>query len=484
MQKNGFPSALVVYDTKADAMTGVADLTSDERSITILRLLPRLTTLIIHENEIRASQGLPHLEKLDIIPYSQGSVLIWDLLQRVAAFHDRLDDLKRSAGEEWDRLEKDPEFLDFNEEIMDAFLIRNVSIQMREEFDKYLDLKNIYFREERNIKKAAERFEKHLSSPEGGYPKIVEWLAKNNSPAQKKDFTQGFFFQHAAFRQLLPLKFRIFSITGSFYGSPEAVSGYFYMKVAPRIAKAVIGNRQNQIADTRLGNQHQLDWTKNLFRRQVLENRKQIVEAVYFIVGVNGHKGDNLVDQPSAHLSAHRLAQVMLDEVMKSSGEIKPKWQYLPERTVTGLPIIHLASRHLFRRIPGAAEMPGNSKVYPFLMAFLEKDDAKLKALHDAKHKELTQFVISVYLPQKGPITHKDLELKGLNKTLKITGKFVNQTTGSVSWTGYFRDTTKLEEAVEISIKRASLPNAYIRTVVKKGETSFLEIVKDPSELL
>jgi len=148
----------VGYDDSVHPLTDVANLFSDQYSISITRILPHLTQALEKENEIREEQGVPPLKELSIVSYSQGSVLILDLVLRLTSFKREYEALRKAAGKEWKLFESDPELQLFREAAEDFRFIKNIRVQRQKEFDRDYDFKQFYDRLLSRFAKAFERF--------------------------------------------------------------------------------------------------------------------------------------------------------------------------------------------------------------------------------------------------------------------------------------------------------------------------------------
>jgi len=497
----GIPSVIVLYDTQDDSVRSVANLSSEERSLAVLRVLPRLATAISQENKIRAAQGLPPLKNLELVGYSQGGVLIWDLVRRLVVFEAKFQDFKDAIGGEWEQFSKDPIYEALNDAVFNYFLIYNVQIQAPKTFEKYIDLQNLFYRAQRNMDKAIERITSHLRPETGSspYPKIVKWL--DESYERPKDIhnlpellTSNIFVQYAAFRYLLPLDVRFFSIASSFYGAQMANKADFYEKVAPRLTKKFTGVRYEQIKDTRLGSRHHLDWTKQIFEfRQIRD--EPYLDDLYFIVGVNGRhgqKGDGFVEQPAAHVSQHSVSQIPLKTVLSylekgDADDLKLEWTSLPDAPVTGLGVRHLGKKGLIFSHLGAGEMAPESKVWPFLSAFVQNDEEELERLHESEHIYLRQFMVSVYLPVgNSSLKFKDFKLEEFSEKtsngVKLARPYYNAAANSITWIGVLEDawtpSDKSDDMAEVTLKinsRAS-GKGEIHFPVFPGRIHFIEM--------
>jgi len=500
----GVPSVTVLYDSKGDASRETADLSSEERSLAVLRVLPRLATAISQENGIRKDQGLPPLKNLDLVGYSQGGVLVWDLVRRLVLFDEKFQGFQGAIGNEWEQFSQDPIYQALNDSIFNYFLIYNIRIHAPEAFEKFIDLRNIFYRARRNFDKSVERLRSHLRPPGGPspYPKIVKWLDESyDHPKDVHNLSEllnsNMFVQYAAFRYLLPLDIRFFSVASSFYGAQMANKADYYEKVAPWLTKKITGVRYKQIKDTRLGSRNHLDWTKDIFEFRRKRNNNPYLKDMYFLVGVNGRhgqKGDGMVEQSSAHVSQHSVAQIPLATVLShlergGNDDLALEWASLPDAPVTGLAVQHMPKKGLIFGHLGAGEMTPKSKTWPFLKAFVQKDEAELKRLHEKHHRYLRQFMVTIYLPVgDSSLKFKDFELKefskGTSSGVEFARPYYNETANSIIWLGTFKDefieSNMADDIAEVTLKINSKKSGSgeIRFPVYPGRNHFIEMTE------
>ena len=496
MDADGIPSVVILYDDKHDPIQADADLSSTKNSITVLRILPRLVTAISQENQIRKMQNAPPLKRLILVTYSQGGVLAWDMFQRFSNFKNQLEKLEKTTGSEWDQFKKEALFQAFNDEALAFFMVDDIKTQDLEKFKEDIDFQNLYYRIERNLKNALERLNRFMRPATGSapYPKLVKCIDKAyggalsnkiNTKNLPEAFNKYFVMQYATFHYLLPLEIDMFSITGSFFGSPKAFMGYYFSEVAPRLAAPFIGHRQNQLKDTRLGGVHHLKWMKEVLAYKEQHSKEPLVKNIHFIVGVNGRsntKGDKLVEQSAAHLSDHRFAQIQKNVLLnqtEASGTLTLSWEALPIFPVTGLGVPHLPHKAFFiTSVDGAAQMNDKSKVYPFLKAFVEEEETVLSQLHDKNNKPLEDFMVSIYPPETEGDYLADSDLESLSKEIKIEKKYINPISKSVTWTGYFKKKSQAPGKVLLKASLGKDRKAEIVVPIYPGKNSFIEITE------
>ena len=193
-------------------------------------------------------------------------------------------------------------------------------------------------------------------------------------------------------------------MSGSFFGSPTADTTYEALKFLPGgLDKFFVGPAKEQIKQTRLGSRHHLEFIKRLLEDSEEAGDVRDMHDAYFIVGANGDKGDGLVDQSSAHLSSHMLTEIQVSELMAQENDKPTAYpsRRLPIYPVTGLKVHHVPGRRfIFIKNPGVADMNRKSKTWPFLLAFLKKDQETLNRLHEEHNQKLRQFMVELDLPR------------------------------------------------------------------------------------
>jgi len=281
------PSFVVGYDDKVHPLTRVANLYSDDYSIAMTRILPHLTRAVEQENDIRAEQNVPPLKEVAIISYSQGSVLILDLMLKLLHFEDELGSLKKVMGDEWEVFRADPELQIFREAATDFLTLQKIRVQRQKDFDRDYDFKHFYDRSFRRFAKAYERLRLYLTDPKkvypnariksgkslfagksAGYPrlypKMVEWFAQEYPAMDTEDsISVDFWLRYVEYEDLIDIKLRFFSMSGSFFGSPNADTAYELLKFLPGgMDQLFVGPAREQIKQTRLGSRHHLEFIK------------------------------------------------------------------------------------------------------------------------------------------------------------------------------------------------------------------------------
>jgi len=235
---------------------------------------------------------------------------------------------------------------------------------------------------------------------------------------------------------------------------------------------------------------HHLQWTKQIFNR--IDQHGQYLEGVYFILGVSGifeTKGDGLVDQPSAHVSKHLFTEIPLKALLKKGegevsqeGSLKFEWRRLSDRPLTGLEIRHLPRKYLLFPRRGAAQMNEKSKVYPFLIAYLKRDEEELKRLHEKGGQELKQFMISVFLPENGKLRRSDFNVKENTREIKITRRIDNSSSNAITWTGIFKSAKFKRASVDLNYGGRLGTKRRININVHPGAIHFVDIAASEPE--
>jgi hypothetical protein len=202
----------------------------------VTRILPSLVKAIRGENKIREAQGLTPLAEVDLVGYSQGSVLALDILDRLRDLRARLTTFFQVKAKEYEALVKDPEFRAFNNTAEAYIAIRNIKVQREKDFENDPDLKLIYEHSQRRVVADFKRFYEYLTGPKTQFPKLAKFIRESY---QGKDISKienlDDWLDYAQFQVLLPVQFQFFSIAGSLFGSPEANSGYYFIKNYPAL---------------------------------------------------------------------------------------------------------------------------------------------------------------------------------------------------------------------------------------------------------
>ncbi|MDD5085439.1 MAG: hypothetical protein PHE61_05265, partial [Candidatus Omnitrophica bacterium] len=493
------PAFVVAYDEKVYPLSNVAGLYSGKYPIALMRVVPVLSDAIEKENKIRKSQSAPPLEELDLVSYSQGSVLALDVIRYVEAFKWYWQMFVGASDNEWKELEKDPEFQLFCDDAGNYLALNSIRSQNTERFDRNFSARRFAEKLSEKLIRSFERLRLYLLSPEKlfpgapiasgnqagyprRYPKVIEYFEKNYpGPKANGTIPLDFWMQYVEYKQLLNIRLRLFSMAGSFFGSPEANEIYPLYKELPGLSELIIGPVEGEIKDTQLGSRYHLWVIKDLIEyAKDTGKEKEVTPAVYFIVGANGDKGDGLVGQSSAHFSSHLLTEIPLKDLFSSkTAPLHFESERLPAYNVTGLRVYHLPHREfIFIEEPGIAQIDEKSKVYPFLVSFLGKDLSNLRRLHDEHNQGLRQFMVELSMPLQDELNGARINLKTASSDIKINHRYYNSTAHTFVWTGVF---TNKEDYFNAMKSAQSRPSANVMlTISKDSEKTEIELEVNP----
>lgn len=500
LAEDKIPAFVVAYDEKIYPLPNAAGLYSGKCPIALMRVIPVLSDAIEKENEIRKSQGTSPLEELDLVSYSQGSVLALDVIRYVDAFKWYWQMFIGTADEEWKQLEKDPEFQLFCDDAGNYLALNSIRSQSAERFDRNFSARRFAEKLSEKLIKSFERLRLYLLSPEKvfpgtpiasgdqagyprRYPKVVEYFVKNRSGQNGDDaIPLDFWMQYVEYKQLLNIRLRLFSMAGSFFGSPEANEIYPLYKELPGLSELIVGPVEGEIKDTQLGSRYHLRVVKDLIDYARYTGKgEEMTPAVYFIVGANGDNGDGLVGQSSAHFSSHLLTEIPLKDLFSSSkaAPLHFKSERLPAYHVTGLRVYHIPHRELlFIEKPGIAQIDRESEVYPFLVSFLGKDFDNLHRLHNEHNQGLRQFMVELSLPLGNELKDAKISLKAASRNIKIDRCYYNSAAHTFVWTGLFTNKEDYFDAAGAGQSRSSAN--LILTISKGSEKAEVEFEVNP----
>ena len=493
LERDGIPSFIVAYDEKIHPLSAVSGLYSEEYSIAKTRVLPILTAAIAKENEIRRAQNVPDLKELVIVSYSQGSVLGLDVVRGFVAFRQEWSDFLRQVGNEWDRLKQDPEFVLLRDTIANFQLLDKIRIERQQEYQRSYYFQKFYQRMSEELAKTGTRFTTYLISPETNvrpYPAIARWFEQNKlADKEVSSFLCNFWARYIEYETLLPLQLRLFSLAGSFFGTGTANVGFGLLEILPNKGELLVGPIAGQVKDTQLGTQYHLEVIRDILAYSKKVGSQRAAQNIYFILGVNGDKGDGLVPEYSAHFSSHLYTSISMQDLLTDSVVLPRIFssQRLPEYPLTGLKVHHLPRRELFFfEKPGVAQMSDKSKVYPYLQAFIRKETVNLERMHQSQHQPMRQFMVVVNLPVSGEMDQCGLELIADSPRIKITGRYYNRSSHAMVWTGLFKsknpvlasENPMLKYSADVILKISKLikPDIHIKLTVHPGIAHFVEI--------
>jgi len=471
LAEQGIPCRILAYDTSGDPVAQHAALYSSEHGLAWTRVGPALAREFEAENERRLARGAPPVKRLVLIGYSQGSVLLAQLANRL--FHSFKEEYRETVtafGDEWEALRKDPEFLLFINALDDFIAIQNIRSQNEQLFKSSPPLRRLYERAQKKLVTQYEEFLGYLTDPSGKYPgvqrfegvespyypkryrRIRAYAAERASrTAEEKEKNRQFFVTYAQYRSLLDVEARFISCAGSLFGSPQANDTVNLAKWLPFVRR-VIGREYRQILQTELGTEEHL---KRVERLSADAHRKRYPFApteILSIVGANGAQGDGLVDQPAAHLSLHTFAafktahdadgKARLDEVRRAT---------LPKLPVAPLELMHLPEKSfwgLAGRRHGAAYMVEDNPAWPFVLNFIRGDWASLERDLARDGDLFRQFMVEVVLGD-ARLKASDVRWKDASDDLVIRGRYYNEGSRTIIWTGHFKDTGVVAELRE-----------------------------------
>lgn len=499
LERDGIPSFIVAYDEKIQPLSVVSGLYSEEYSIAKTRVLPILTDAIAKENEIRRAQNVPNLKELVIVSYSQGSVLGLDVVRGFVAFRQEWSDFLRQAGNEWDRLKQDPEFVLLRDSISNFQLLDKIRIERKQEYKRSYDFQKFYQKLSQEMTHAQKRFAAYLLSPETHarpYPAIGQWFAQNSLTHKGvSSDLNDFWGNYIEYEALLPLQLRLFSLAGSFFGTGIANVGFGLLEILPYQGEILMGPIAGQMKDTQLGTRYHLEVIKDILAYSKKVGSERAGQNVYFILGVNGDKGDGLVPEYSAHFSSHLYTSISMQDLWTDSG-VSPRLfpsERLPMYPLTGLKVYHLPRRELFFfETPGVAQMNDKSKAYPYLLAFIRKETDNLKRMNQSQHQRMRQFMVVVDLPVSGEMDQCGLKLTEDSPQIKISGRYYNRSSHALVWTGLFKSKylalpsgnpmLKTSSDVFLKITKLTDDDIEVKLNVEPGISHFVEISKPQSK--
>ena len=150
---------------------------------------------------------------------------------------------------------------------------------------------------------------------------------------------------------------------------------------------------------------------------------------------------------------------------------------------------MHMPKRGLIFRRLGAAEMSPDSKTWPFLNAFVQRDETKLKQLHEEHHRYLRQFKVIVYLPiGDSSLGFRDFRLEEFSEKtsngVNIARPYDNKKANSIIWQGFFESswmpTDESDDTAEVTLKINSRSHGEgeIHFSVYPGRNHFIEMTE------
>jgi len=521
----GIPYYCITYDSAEYPLRGVADLASDTYSIAATRVIPSIVRAVKLEQERRRKNKLPPVQDVIMFMYSQGTVLSYSFVRQLHYFRREYNNFSDMFGIERQAIKDDPQFKSFIYAIDNFTLIKNIQVQREKDFVSDPDLRLFYDRTLEEMNRKYKEFESYLINPKSVYPQVTEFeppesakypkqyiklkeyaLKCRKDPKEKEKFL-NFIKDYSLLYDLKEINFMYFSVAGSIFGSPAANSGYELLANFPVGQMIVKG--MNQIKDTRLGSFHHTRKIENLIRESKLPDYPITKHNTLFVVGCNGSRGDDLVDQPSAHISGHCYIKLDMSEEninIKKNGVIKPAIEQLPELHVVPLKVHHFPVKTFWGlgpTLPGAAYMEKGHPVLDYLFAFIKKDFNQIEHLKENNKVYMRQFMVEftfrhitedaetdIQIAQRRerllagllPQFIKNLDVQVVKRPTEIhmQGKFFNADNltyvlvGSYD-EGLFQSKPK-EEVMDFRIRAAGYDPVTLSIPIKPGKIMFVNV--------
>jgi len=459
----GIPCRILAYDTPEDPVTRQAALYSPDHGLAWTRVGPAMAREFEAENERRLARGAPPVNRIVLIGYSQGSVLMAQLARSV--FYTFKNDYRKTVeafGAEWDVLQKDPEFLLFINVIDDFVVLDNIKTQYEELFRDSPSLRRLYERAQKKLVTQHEEFLQYLTDPARNYPgvkkfegvgspyypkryeKIRAYAAERGTRSEaEKEKNRQFFITYAQYRGLLNVEARLITCAGSLFGSPQASDTVNLVKWLPFV-RHFVGREYYQIEQTELGTAQHIQRIEKLVA-EVREKRYPFGPTeVLSIVGSNGANGDGLVDQPAAHMSMHTytLFRVAAGKDGKRCLE-EAESVTLPAVPVVPLRVMHFAEKTMGGfggKYYGAAYMVKDNPAWPYILNFIKGNWAEMEKDLSRDSTLFRQFMIEVTMAD-GEMKESDVRWEDASDNIEIRGRYFNAGSRTIVWTGYFKDT-------------------------------------------
>ncbi|MCX6339934.1 MAG: hypothetical protein NTX71_08450 [Candidatus Aureabacteria bacterium] len=468
----GIPCRILAYDTPDDPVSRQAALYSPDHGLAWTRVGPAMAREFEAENERRAARGIPPVKKLVLIGYSQGGVLLSQIANRVFyTFAQEYEEAVREFGGEWAALQKDPEFLLFINVLDDNIAIRNIKTQYETLFTESPSLRRFYERAEKKLARQHEEFLRYLVDPASKYPgvkkfegiespyypkryeKIREYAAARESRSEaEKEKNRQFFITYAQYRALLNVQPYFIMAAASLFGSPQANDTINIVKWTPLIRHFIIGREYDQIKQTELGTAQHLERIEKL-AQECRDKRYPISPSqALFIVGANGNSGDGMVDQPSAHLSMHTYTRMRVKDGGDGRLQLEETERAtLPPLAVAPLRVMHLSEKKLWGlsgATYGAAYMVPGNPAYPYILNFIKGDWAAIERDLARDADLFKQFMVEVSF-KGAKMNESDVRWEDVSDNIEVTGRYFNEESRTLVWTGYFKETGVLAELQE-----------------------------------
>lgn len=468
----GIPCKILAYDTPDDPVSRQAALYSSDHGLAWTRVGPAMAREFEAEKERRAALGMPPPKKLVLIGYSQGGVLLAQIANGV--FYNFKREYAMAVGEfgdEWAALQKDPEFLLFINMLDDYVAIKNIKTQYETLFSKSPSLKRFYERMEKKLARQHEEFLRYLVDPASKYPgvkqfegikspyypkkyeKIREYASARESRSEaEKERNRQFFATYAQYRDLLDVQPYFITAAASLFGSPQANDTINIVKWTPLIRHFVIGREYDQIKQTELGTAQHLERIEKLVKESRDNSYPISPSQALAIVGANGASGDGLVDQPSAHLSMHTYMLLRAKPGRDGRRQLEQIEQAtLPQLAVAPLGVMHLPEKTMWgfggTKYGAAYMVPGNP-AYPYILNFIKGDWSAIQRDLARDADLFRQFMVEVSFKDR-KMNESDVRWEDASQNVEVKGRYFNEDSRTLVWTGYFKETGMLAELQE-----------------------------------
>ncbi|MCB1196027.1 hypothetical protein KDK77_07560, partial [bacterium] len=261
------------------------------------------------------------------------------------------------------------------------------------------------------------------------YPKQYKYMKSYIEKCREnKDLDESllkFMKEYSLLGEVKDVHFMYFSLSGSIFGSPHANAGYDLLNSLPIFKPAVHGI--NQIKDTRVGSFHHTHKIKSLVRESKLPGYPIDMTNTLFVVGANDEQGDDLVDQPSAHLDGHGYVVLdLINDEFDNNGISIKQMDVLPPQHVVPLEVHHFPVKTLWGLGPtldGSAYIDRpDHPVMDYLVPFIYKDFARIEKLKIENPIFLRQFMIQFTFTHITEGAETDSQLAEMRSKLFLPG--------------------------------------------------------------
>ena len=439
----GIPYYCLTYDSDEYPLAKVADLASKKYSIAATRVAPSIVRVIKLEQERRLKENLPPVKDVTMFMYSQGTVVSYGFVRLRHYFLRKFKNFHDMFGIEIEALFADPAFKSFIYALDTYTLIKSIQVQREKDFRNDPDLRFFMERSTQELNRLYKEIQDYIVDPKTLYPN-VEHFEPPETDKYPKQYTflkkymekclenpdlnktlMDFLKEYSLLGEVKDINFMYFSVSGSIFGSPHANAGYDLLNSLAIFKSAVKGI--NQIKDTRVGSFHHTKKIRSLVRESKLPNYPINKTNSLFVVGVNGEQGDNLVDQPSAHLSGHGYVVFdLLNDEFGEDGISHKKMEVLPELHVVPLDVRHFPVHTLWGLGPtirGSAYIDTREHpVLKYLIPFVYKDFDRIEQLKQGNKNYLRQFMIEFTFTHITGGAQTDQQLDERRKKLFLPG--------------------------------------------------------------